>query len=72
MDEKLTELLRSMSRYEDAEVTPDASFGADLGMNSFDFLQLLYAVEMTCAKHICLEDARNMTTVRDLMSAIST
>lgn len=26
-----------MSRYEDAEVTPDASFGADLGMNSFDF-----------------------------------
>ena len=47
MDEKLTELLRSMSRYEDAEVTPDASFGADLGMNSFDFLQLLYAVEMT-------------------------
>ncbi|WP_367619402.1 acyl carrier protein, partial [Ruminococcus champanellensis] len=54
MDEKLTELLRSMSRYEDAEVTPDASFGADLGMNSFDFLQLLYAVEMTFAKHICL------------------
>ena len=40
-------------------------------MNSFDFLQLLYAVEMTFAKHICLEDARNMTTVRDLMSAIS-
>lgn len=71
MDEKLTELLRSMSRYEDAEVTPDASFGADLGMNSFDFLQLLYAVEMTFAKHICLEDARNMNTVRDLMSAIS-
>lgn len=50
------------------DVSPASSFTADLGADSLDMVELIMAIEEKMEVHIEQKEARNLTTVGDVLA----
>ena len=62
-EQRIAQILSTMFGVEETEVSRSASFTGDMLLNSFDFLQFLYAVQTECGRTIPMEDAVKLKTV---------
>lgn len=71
MDENLREILLSVMKDDSIEISPESILSADLGISSFDLLQVVYGVEMDYSISIPADVSKKFVTVQDLMDCIS-
>lgn len=71
MDENLREILLSVMKDDSIEISPESILSADLGISSFDLLQVVYGVEMDYSISIPADVSKKIVTVQDLMDCIS-
>ena len=69
VNDRLKAILKCFSR-NDVEIAPDTSLVLDLGINSFDFMQILYAVERDFSVRLTPEQAVRLRTVNDIMALL--
>ena len=69
MLEKLTEILEEYLG-EKVEITPETELLSDLGMSSFDLIQLVCTIEEEFGIEILDRALKNIKTVGDVMSRI--
>lgn len=69
VNDRLKAILKCFSG-NDVEIAPDTSLVLDLGMNSFDFMQILYAVERDFSVRLTPEQAVGIRTVNDIMALL--
>ena len=75
MDElfdKLKKLIAEKLEVEESKITPEASFRQDLGADSLDTYELVYAIEEEMGVTIPDEKANEFETVGDAMEFLKT
>jgi len=68
--EKLTELLIEEFEIEEEEITPDANFFTDLGLDSLDAVDLIVNMDKMLGVALKAEDAQKIRTVSDFVELI--
>ncbi|MDR0378220.1 MAG: acyl carrier protein [Spirochaetaceae bacterium] len=68
--EKMKRLISNKLEIDEGKVTPDASFRQDLGADSLDTYELVYAIEEEMGISIPDEKANEFETVRDAYNYI--
>jgi len=68
--ERVRKVVIEQLSVEEAEVTEDASFTADLGADSLDTVELVMAFEEEFGCEIPDEEAEKITTVKDAVAYI--
>jgi acyl carrier protein len=63
--EKMKKLIAEKLDVDEAKIKPEASFRQDLGADSLDTYELVYAIEETMDIHIPDETANEFETVKD-------
>ena len=71
MNEKLRDILLSIMKDDSVEVTPESMISADLGISSFDLLQVIYSIENEFLISIPMDKAKSFITVQDLINCIT-
>ncbi len=71
MDENLREILLSVMKDDSIEILPESILSADLGISSFDLLQIVYGIETDYSISIPADVSKKIVTVQDLMDCIS-
>ncbi|MEY2412181.1 MAG: acyl carrier protein [Acidobacteriaceae bacterium] len=71
VDEKVKQIIVEQLGVDEAEVTPTASFGDDLGADSLDTVELVMAFEEAFEIEIPDEDAEKIRTVNDATDYIT-
>ena len=69
--EKLKKLIADRLEIEESKITPDSSFRQDLGADSLDTYELVYAIEEELGITIPDEKANEFNTVRDALDFIN-
>ncbi len=67
MFEKIKDLIVEQLGVDEADVTPEAKFGDDLGADSLDLFELVMALEEEYGVEIPSEDLENISTIQDVM-----
>jgi acyl carrier protein len=70
--EKMKKLIADRLEIEESKITPDSSFRQDLGADSLDTYELVYAIEEELGITIPDEKANEFNTVRDALDFIKT
>ena len=70
--EKLKKLIAEKLEVEEDKITPEASFRQDLGADSLDTYELVYAIEEEMGITIPDEKANEFETVKDAIEFIKT
>jgi acyl carrier protein len=68
--EKLKKLIADRLEIDESKITPDSSFRQDLGADSLDTYELVYAIEEELGITIPDEKANEFNTVKDAMEFI--
>ncbi len=68
--EKLKKLIADKLEVEESKITPEASFRQDLGADSLDTYELVYAIEEEMGIQIDDEKASEFETVKDALEYI--
>jgi acyl carrier protein len=68
--EKMKKLIAERLEIEEDKITPDSSFRQDLGADSLDTYELVYAIEEELGITIPDEKANEFETVRDALDFI--
>lgn len=68
--ESLKKIIAEYLSVDESKITPEASFGDDLGADSLDYVELIMALEEEYGISIPDEDAEKMSTVGDAMEYI--
>ena len=68
--EKLKKLIADKLEVEESKITPEASFRLDLGADSLDTYELVYAIEEEMGITIPDEKANEFETVKDALEFI--
>ena len=68
--EKMKKLIADRLEIEESKITPDSSFRQDLGADSLDTYELVYAIEEELGITIPDEKANEINTVRDALDFI--
>ncbi|MBN2251531.1 MAG: acyl carrier protein [Candidatus Altiarchaeota archaeon] len=68
--EKMKKLIADRLEIEESKITPDSSFRQDLGADSLDTYELVYAIEEELGITIPDEKANEFNTVRDALDFI--
>jgi acyl carrier protein len=63
--EKIKKLIAGKLNIDEAKITPEASFRQDLGLDSLDTYELVYAIEEELSIKIPDEKANEFETVKD-------
>ncbi|MCR5141228.1 MAG: acyl carrier protein [Ruminococcus sp.] len=66
VNEKLVEILKTFSKNSEQEITPDTSLSLDLGITSFDLMQIVYAIEQAFSVRLTPELVKDIKLVRDV------
>lgn len=66
VNEKLVEILKTFSKNSEQEITPDTSLSLDLGITSFDLMQIVYAIEQAFSVRLTTELVKDIKHVRDV------
>jgi acyl carrier protein len=67
---KLKKLIADKLEIDEAKITPDSSFRQDLGADSLDTYELVYAIEEELGISIPDEKANEFETVKDAMNFV--
>lgn len=70
--EKITDILVDKLGISPTEVTPDANFIKDLGIDSLDYAEIVMEFEQVFNIKIPDTDAENFETIKDAVSYIDT
>jgi acyl carrier protein len=70
--EKMKKLIADRLEIDESKITMDSSFRQDLGADSLDTYELVYAIEEELGITIPDEKANEFNTVRDALSFIKT
>ena len=70
--EKMKKLISDRLEIDESKITPDSSFRQDLGADSLDTYELVYAIEEELGITIPDEKANEFNTVRDALDFIKT
>ena len=70
INEKITKILVDKLGIAETEVTPDANFVKDLGIDSLDYAELVMEFEQTFSIRIPDEDAEKLQTINQAVSYI--
>jgi acyl carrier protein len=70
--EKMKKLISDRLEIEESKITMDSSFRQDLGADSLDTYELVYAIEEEMGITIPDEKANEFNTVRDALNFITT
>ena len=70
IQEKITQILVDKLGLAETEVTPDANFIKDLGIDSLDYAELVMEFEQTFDIRIPDEDAEQLQTIKQAVSYI--
>jgi acyl carrier protein len=70
--EKMKKLIADRLEIDESKITPDSSFRQDLGADSLDTYELVYAIEEELGITIPDEKANEFNTVRDALDFIKT
>ncbi len=70
--EKVKSLIAEKLEIDDAKITMDASFRKDLGADSLDTYELVYAIEEELGISIPDEKANEFETVKDAVDFLAT
>ena len=70
--EKMKKLISDRLEIEESKITLDSSFRQDLGADSLDTYELVYAIEEEMGITIPDEKANEFNTVRDALNFITT
>ena len=68
--EKMKKLIADRLEIDESKITPDSSFRQDLGADSLDTYELVYAIEEELGITIPDEKANEFNTVRDALDFI--
>jgi len=68
--EKLTELLIEEFEIEEDEISPEANFFTDLGLDSLDAVDLIVNMDKMLGVALKAEDAQKIRTVNDFVELI--
>jgi len=68
--DKLKKLIKEKLDVEESKITPEASFRQDLGADSLDTYELVYAIEEEMGITIPDEKANEFETVKDALEFI--
>ena len=68
--EKMKKLIADRLEIEESKITPESSFRQDLGADSLDTYELVYAIEEELGITIPDEKANEFNTVKDAMDFI--
>jgi len=68
--EKMKKLIAERLEIDESKITPDSSFRQDLGADSLDTYELIYAIEEELGITIPDEKANEFETVRDALDFI--
>ncbi len=68
--EKMKKLIAERLEIDESKITPDSSFRQDLGADSLDTYELIYAIEEELGITIPDEKANEFETVRDALNFI--
>ncbi len=71
MEENLREILLSVMKDDAVEILPDSVLSADLGISSFDLLQVIYGIETEFSINIPKELVKKIVTFNDLNECVS-
>ncbi|MEQ8242843.1 acyl carrier protein [Fulvivirga sp.] len=71
INEKITKILVDKLGIAETEVTPDANFVKDLGIDSLDYAELVMEFEQTFNIRIPDEDAEKLQTMTQAVAYIS-
>lgn len=69
--EKIYEILRTVISNENQEILPESEILSDLGISSFDFMQVIYDIETTFSVNISDEQLESLVKVQDLIDFVS-
>ncbi len=69
--EKIYNILRTVISNENQEILPESEILSDLGISSFDFMQVIYDIETTFSVNISDEQLEEFVTVQDLIDFVS-
>ena len=70
IQKKVTLILTDKFGIPDSEITPDASFVKDLGIDSLDYAELVMEFEQTFNIKIPVDDAEKMQTIGEAVKYI--
>lgn len=70
MFERVKELLVDVAGTDESIITPDAKLIADLGLNSFDMINLIVAFEDEFDIEVPDKDIHKLTTVEDIVEYV--
>jgi acyl carrier protein len=70
--EKMKKLIADRLEIEESKITPESSFRQDLGADSLDTYELVYAIEEELGITIPDEKANEFNTVKDALDFIKT
>lgn len=70
IQDKITQILVDKLGLAETEVTPDANFIKDLGIDSLDYAELVMEFEQTFNIRIPDEDAEQLQTIKQAVSYI--
>lgn len=71
MEENLREILLSVMKDDTIEILPDSVLSVDLGISSFDLLQVVYGIETEFSINIPKELVKKIVTFKDLNECVS-
>ena len=71
MLEKMKKIIALQLNVSEDEVTEDASFKGDLGIDSLDLFELVMELESEYSIEIPMEDYENLETVADVMNYLA-
>lgn len=69
--EKIYEILRTVISNENQEILPESEILSDIGISSFDFMQVIYDIETTFSVNISDEQLESLVKVQDLIDFVS-
>lgn len=70
-DQKIYDILYGVMSDDTIKITPDSVITSDLGISSFDFMQVIYELEEASSQDISDEELEGITTVSDIISLMS-
>lgn len=71
IQEKIIGILSSVILDDSVVITSESVIASDLGISSFDFMQVIYQIETEFSVEISDEELENFVTVQDLIDYLS-
>lgn len=70
-DQKIYDILYGVMSDEVIDITPESVITSDLGISSFDFMQVVYELEEASSHEIYDEELEGITTVKDIITLMA-